>query len=237
MRKAILFLSAFLVVSGSLWAQAIPGALQGSWLANGSVVFVINSDGSGIWGDGALSQPAQFTVSGNRLHISVIGMSGSVTWSVSGNRLTVSQPNGFTGELLVQVLGMGGVSYLERMNVSAVPSSEPMLITITGIPVRLHGFSGGIMLLRSNNIVAMDFQYKFGNGTELTSEATFQMGDESVSSGMDISDFAYRDSGNHNVGFVVVYPGNNSPNEIYVLDMNLPGGEFTIPFSAFTRTR
>jgi hypothetical protein len=72
-------------------AGSIPTELVGKWGKSSVTAFEIKADRSGTWGDPASGGVAcSWNVSGNRLTFTYSGQSGSIEYSVSGDKLTLS---------------------------------------------------------------------------------------------------------------------------------------------------
>jgi len=159
MRKLNSVIVLLFLVGAIAWGQSIPQTLQGSWGANGSQAIRINADGSGVWGDGNLSQSATFRVAGNTLRVQAMNMEGLMQWRVDGNTLFLTNPTGFLGELLITVMKNGGVDRLTRMEASVASYVEIYVYSeennhLTGVA----GAEGHIL----NNLITVSLEGEDG---------------------------------------------------------------------------
>ena len=87
--------------------DGIPAVLVGRWANRGVVVFIINEDGTGIWGTpGGVTQRVTWQATSTRLtKIREGGASGSVAWNIDENgRLHFSNEEGTLGRALIGIM-------------------------------------------------------------------------------------------------------------------------------------
>ena len=84
----------------------IPADLVGTWRHSGIAVMTINANGSGNWGG---QMAVTWSNSGNILTMSASGQNmGTVTWQITGGKLNLS---GTTAA----IVGLNGMPDLEKM--------------------------------------------------------------------------------------------------------------------------
>ena len=107
LRFLIFKIIAFVSVIGSLFIACdllsaihsgggIPDILVGNWGVGDTVLLTINKDKSGIFSD----QECRWSVSGDRLTLTIQSASGSVKYEIDGNKLKLLDPQGDLAGLL-----------------------------------------------------------------------------------------------------------------------------------------
>ncbi|MCL2067565.1 MAG: hypothetical protein FWG99_08885 [Treponema sp.] len=111
-----------------------PAALVGTWLSSGvSPVFTINADGTGTMG---ASPVDSWKVKGSELRLTISGVVTTVTWSISGDTLTLGDPSSgpmattlksYSDLGLTKKAGSGDITYTVTGNSSSSSTTTTSL--------------------------------------------------------------------------------------------------------------